>query len=236
MLNCLIIDDELLAIDIIAEYIQKVAYLKLAGSFTNPVEALTYLQKEKVDLIFLDIQMPQLTGLQFIKLLQNKTQVIIISAYNEYALDGYEHDITDYFLKPVSFERFYKGVQKAHAISQSQLVKNEVPEFVFVKTDSKMVKVNIADILFIEGLKNYISIYTNDKKRIVTLQNMKTFEDILPTNRFMRVHKSYIIHFNMIDAVERQRIFIGDKVIPIGETYAAPFFDVIEKGSKKSNG
>jgi len=173
--------------------------------------------------------MPQLTGLQFMNLLQGRAQVIIVSAYNEYAVHGYEHNVTDYLLKPVSFERFCKGVQKALTISQTNAAKDSIPQnYIFVKADNKMVKITLNDILYIEGLKNYISIYTTSNKRIVTLQNMKTLEDVLPTHSFIRVQKSYIVPLDKIDSVERQRIFIGDKVIPIGETYAPGFFSLIE--------
>jgi len=233
MLNCLVVDDEPLAVDVIAGYIQQVPYLHMVGSHSNPMDALMEIQKERVDLVFLDIQMPQLTGLQFMSLLQGRAQVIIVSAYNEYAVQGYEHNVTDYLLKPVSFERFYKGVQKAHAIVQSNTAKdNFAQNYIFVKADNKMVKITLSDILYIEGLKNYISIYTTSNKRIVTLQNMKTLEDVLPTHNFIRVQKSYIVPLDKIDSVERQRIFIGDKVIPIGETYAPGFFSLIESSLK----
>ena len=195
MLKCLVIDDEQLVVDVITDYIPRVPFLKLAATYNNPVEALMHLQKEKIDLIFLDIQMPQLTGLQFMKLLQGRTQVIIVSAYNEYAIHGYEHDVTDYFLKPVSFERFYKGVEKASRILQTSNREDASPnlDFIFIRAENKMIKVNLADILYIEGLKNYVSIYTTNNKRIITLQNMKTLEDILPAGRFFRVQKSYIV-------------------------------------------
>jgi DNA-binding LytR/AlgR family response regulator len=232
MLRCLIVDDEPLAVDVIAEYIPKVPFLQLAAAYYNPLDALLHLQKEKIDLIFLDIQMPQLSGLQFMNLLRSRAQVIIVSAYNEFAIHGYEHDVTDYLLKPVSLERFYKSVEKARRFAELSSKETAAapppsPDFIFVRADSKMVKVNISDILYIEGLKNYISIYTTNNKRIITLQNMKALEDLLPANRFTRVQKSYIVHLEKIDSVERQRIFIGDKVIPIGEAYSPHFFSVI---------
>ncbi|HET6994380.1 MAG TPA: LytTR family DNA-binding domain-containing protein [Chitinophagaceae bacterium] len=229
MLKCLIVDDEPLAVDVIAEYIPKIPFLHLSASYNNGVEALMHLKKEKIDLIFLDIQMPQLTGLQFMNLLQSRSQVIIVSAYNEFAMDGYEHDVTDYLLKPVSFERFYRGAEKAQRFAELSARESSSlnAEFIFVRADNRMIKVNFADILYIEGLKNYISIYTHNNKRIITLQNMKTLEDLLPANRFIRVQKSYIVNVEKIDAIERQRILIGDKVIPIGEAYAPNFFSFI---------
>ena len=234
MLKCLIVDDEPLAVDVIAGYIPQVPFLHLTASYNNPVEALMHLQKENIDLIFLDIQMPQLSGLQFMNLLQSRAQVIIISAYNEYAIHGYEHDVTDYLLKPVSFERFYKAAEKALRLSNQGNKDENVtpPDFIFIKTDNKMVKVNLSDILYIEGLKNYISVYTSNNKRIVTLQNMKTLEDILPSHRFIRVQKSYIVSIEKIESIERQRIFIDNKAIPIGETYSEQFFAAIARISK----
>lgn len=231
MLKCLIVDDEPLAVDVLAEYIPQVPFLQLAASYNNPVEALMHLQKEDIDLIFLDIQMPQLSGLQFMNLLQSRSQVIIVSAYNEFAIEGYERDVTDYLLKPVSFERFYRSAEKAKRMAEFSLKETQPPavsqDFIFVRADSKMIRINFSDILYIEGLKNYISIYTNNNKRIITLQNMKTLEDLLPSNRFIRVQKSYIVHLEKIDTIERQRIFIADKVIPIGEAYASQFYSLI---------
>ena len=234
MLKCLIVDDEPLAVDVIAEYVPKIPFLQLAASYNNGVEALMHLQKEKIDLIFLDIQMPQLTGLQFMNLLQSRAQVIIVSAYNEFAIHGYEHDVTDYLLKPVSFERFYKGAEKALRVSERTFKEQQSinVDFIFVRAENRMIKINFSDILYIEGLKNYISIYTNTNKRIITLQNMKTLEDLLPARRFIRVQKSYIVNLEKIDAVERQRILIGDKVIPIGEAYSASFFAFIGNTGK----
>lgn len=232
MLKCLIVDDEPLAVDVIAGYIPQVPFLQLAASYSNGVEALMHLKKEKIDLVFLDIQMPQLTGLQFMNLLQSRSQVIIVSAYNEFAIHGYEHDVTDYLLKPVSFERFYKGAEKALRLAELSFKESRQfnSDFIFVRADNKMIKVNFSDILYIEGLKNYISIYTSGNKRIITLQNMKTLEDLLPSCRFIRVQKSYIVNLEKIEAVERQRILISDKFIPIGEAYTAAFFSRIGSG------
>jgi len=235
MLRCIVVDDEPPAIDIIAGYVPDVSFLQLAGTFTNPVEALMQVQKEKIDLIFLDIQMSKLTGLQFMNLLQGRSQVVIVSAYNEYAIHGYEHNITDYLLKPVSFERFYKAAEKALRfadISSRETLPQATVDFIFVKSGNRMVKVNLADILYIEGLKNYISIYLADKRRVITLQNMKTLEDLLPSHRFFRVQKSYIVNIEKIDAIERQRIFINDQVVPVGEAYSSGFFAAIQSLGK----
>ena len=238
MLSCLVIDDEQLAIDVIAAYIPKLPFLKLEGTYTNLVEALVQLQKEKIDLIFLDIQMPQLSGLQFMKLLQSQVQVVIVSAYNEFALQGFENDVTDYLLKPVSFDRFLKSAEKALRLSDKSSKEVALPlsnpDFIFVRADNKIIKINFNDILYIEGLKNYISIYTTTK-RIITLQNMKTLEEVLPSSRFVRVQKSYIVNLEKIDTIERQRIFIGDNSIPIGESFAQNFFSIIGKNQLLSS-
>lgn len=235
MLKCLIIDDELLAIDVIAGYIPQVPFLELVGTYNNPVEALLHLQKEKVDLIFLDIQMPKLSGLQFIKLLNSRASVIIVSAYKEFAFDGYENNVTDYLLKPVSFERFLKSAEKAYRLAELLTKEPNLQpggEFIFVRTENKMVKINFSDILYIEGLKNYVSIYIGNNKRVITLQNMKTLEEILPAKRFVRVQKSYIVNLEKIDTIERQRIFIGSHSIPIGETFSTHFFSLINGNNK----
>lgn len=237
MLKCLIIDDELLAIDVIAEYIPRVPFLELSGTYSNPIDALMHLKKEEVDLIFLDIQMPQISGLQFMSLLKTKVQVIIVSAYNEFALQGYEHDVTDYLLKPVSFDRFLKAVEKARRLWElttagTPAVVAPSEDFIFVKSGNKIVKINLDDILFIEGLRNYITIHTTGNKRIVTLQSMKTLEELLPSRRFVRVQKSFIVQLSKIDSIERQRIFVGSHVIPIGETFATGFFALIGNASK----
>jgi DNA-binding LytR/AlgR family response regulator len=234
MLKCMVIDDEPLAIQLLANHISKVSFLELASSFNNPMEALISFNTDPADIIFLDIQMPQLTGIQFMKLLQNRAQVVITSAYEQYAIDGFEHNVTDYLLKPISFERFYKAVEKAHNLknpAQKLEPKQEVHPttggYIFVKVETRMVRVELDDILFIEGLKNYVSIFTKTQ-RIVTLQVMKQLEEILPPNRFVRVHKSFIIALDKINSIERQEIYIGDRIIPIGITYQEHFFKMLE--------
>jgi DNA-binding LytR/AlgR family response regulator len=234
MLRCMVIDDEPLAIQLLANHISKVSFLELVESFNNPMEALISFNSNPVDLVFLDIQMPQLTGIQFMKLLQNRAQVIITSAYEEYAIEGYEHNVTDYLLKPISFERFYKSVEKAynisnptHKINPKQDLYPATGGYIFVKVETKMVRVELDDILFIEGLKNYVSIFTKNQ-RIVTLQVMKQLEEILPSNRFIRVHKSYIVALDKINSIERQEISINNRIIPIGITYQEQFFKLLE--------
>jgi DNA-binding LytR/AlgR family response regulator len=234
MLKCMVIDDEPLAIQLLANHISRIPFLELANSFNNPMEALISFNAEPVDIIFLDIQMPQLTGIQFMKLLQNRAQVVITSAYEQYAIDGFEHNVTDYLLKPIGFERFYKAVEKAynlsnptHKLDTKQDLYPETGGYIFVKVETRMVRVELDDILFIEGLKNYVSICTKGQ-RIVTLQVMKQLEEILPPNRFMRVHKSFIVALDKISSVERQEIYIGDRIIPIGITYQEHFFKMLD--------
>ena len=234
MLKCMVIDDEPLAIQLLENHISKVPFMELVSTFKNPLEALISINTNAVDLIFLDIQMPQLNGVQFMKLLQNRAQVIITSAYQEYAIEGFEHNVVDYLLKPISFERFFKAVEKAHNLKNPAQKLERTTElhpatggYIFIKVETKMVRVELDDILFIEGLKNYVSIQTKTKK-IITLQVMKQLEEILPSHRFLRVHKSYIIALDKINSVERQEIHIGDRIIPVGITYQESFFRMLE--------
>src|ERR1700743_2843502 len=237
MIRCIIVDDEPLALHVLEDYISKIPFLQLVKSTTNPIEALQLVQDKAADLVFLDVQMPELTGIQFLRIANGKAKVILTTAYSQYALEGYELDVIDYLLKPIAFDRFFKASQKAQAIIQPS-AKTEVKveatpqsdflsDFIFVKTEHKIQKVYLNDILFIEGLKDYISIFT-PAERIITLQNMKKMEDSLPEKYFVRVHKSYIVSLNKIDSIERSRIWIGDKIIPVGDTYREDFFKIIE--------
>jgi two-component system, LytTR family, response regulator len=242
MIRCLIVDDEPLALHILEDYISKIPFLQLVKATTNPIEALTLVQEKEAELVFLDVQMPELTGIQFLRIANGKAKVILTTAYPQYALEGYELDVIDYLLKPIAFDRFFKSVQKAQSVLQpavAPVAKPTQPEpvqqqkqdflsdFIFVKTEHKIQKVYLNDILFIEGLKDYISIFT-PAERIITLQNMKKMEDALPARNFIRVHKSYIVSINKIDSIERSRIFIGDKIIPVGDTYRDEFFKIVD--------
>ncbi len=248
-IRCLALDDEPLALAILEKYITSMPSLILVKTCTDPLEALSLIQQEKVDLLFLDIQMPTLTGIQFLRVMQGKCKTILTTAYSEFALEGYEFDVVDYLLKPISFERFLKAVQKATGqltINNYQLEKNLIPivisdiqnidnqvvieknqlDFIFVKTEYKIQKINLSDILYIEGLKDYVSIYTNSE-RILTLQTMKKMEEMLPANRFVRVHKSYIVSLQKIETIERQRITIGKNTIPVGDSFQKDFMRII---------
>jgi two-component system LytT family response regulator len=238
MIRCLVVDDEPLALNILEDYISKMPFLYLIKATTNPIEALTLVQQGDIDLVFLDVQMPELTGIQFLRIANGKAKVILTTAYPQYALEGYELDVVDYLLKPIAFDRFFKSAQKAQGIIQPAAAKPVAPaepaqkddfsnDFIFVKTEHKIQKVYLHDILFIEGLKDYISIFT-PAERIITLQNMKKMEDALPEKHFIRVHKSYIVSINKIDSIERSRIFIGDKIIPVGDTYREDFFKIVD--------
>jgi two-component system LytT family response regulator len=238
MIRCLVVDDEPLALNILEDYISKMPFLQLIKATTNPIEALTLVQQGDIDLVFLDVQMPELTGIQFLRIANGKAKVILTTAYPQYALEGYELDVVDYLLKPIAFDRFFKSAQKAQGIIQPAAAKPVAPaepaqkddfsnDFIFVKTEHKIQKVYLHDILFIEGLKDYISIFT-PAERIITLQNMKKMEDALPEKHFIRVHKSYIVSINKIDSIERSRIFIGDKIIPVGDTYREDFFKIVD--------
>jgi len=241
MIRCLIVDDEPLALHVLEDYLSKIPFLQLVKSTTNPIEALTLVQEGNIDLVFLDVQMPELTGIQFLRIANGKAKVILTTAYQQYALEGYELDVIDYLLKPIAFDRFFKAVQKAQTLLQPAAPSTPKPaeaisvqqqqdflsDFIFVKTEHKIQKVYLNDILFIEGLKDYISIFTQ-AERIITLQNMKKMEDALPAKHFTRVHKSYIVSINKIDSIERSRISIGDKIIPVGDTYRDDFFKIID--------
>lgn len=243
MITCLIVDDEQSAIDILQTFIEKTPFLSLQGSTTDPIEALGLIQAQPVDLVFLDIHMPQIFGLDFIRLLNGNTKVILTTAYSEFAVQGFELEALDYLLKPIAFERFLKAAQKAlnSVIEPSprwQAAEKE-EDYIFVKTDSKtkMVKINFDEIMFVEGMKNYLSINTKDD-RIITLLNIKDLMDRLPPKQFMRVHKSYIVSLNKIKAVDGNQILLKDvkAYVPLGETYRTSFFEVLNQkmmGSKK---
>lgn len=232
MLKCLIIDDEPLAIRLLSDYIEKTEGLTLLQSFTNPIEALQFADKQKPDLIFLDIQMPELTGIQFMKIANGKYPIILTTAYDHYALDSYEFDVIDYLLKPISLDRFIIAANKAKSRLQSQstevsTVKPSTQEisvdYIFVKSDYKTLKIDLADIYYLEGLGDYVAIHLQ-KKKILTLENMKHFEAVLPEQNFTRVHKSYLVALDKIEFIERNRIVINDQRLPIGATYKDSFW------------
>ncbi|PSL48394.1 LytTR family two component transcriptional regulator [Chitinophaga niastensis] len=228
-LKCIVVDDEPLAAQVMVAFIKKTPDLELLRSFHHPLEALAFVKHEKVDLVFLDIQMPELSGIEFMQLKQAGTDVIIVSAYDEYAAESFDQEAIDYLLKPVSFERFARAVQRVITRRTPLVGSMAAPafdEYIFVRTDKRIIRLDIKDILFVEALRNYVAIQT-PKQKILTLQNLRSFEEILAPYRFFRVHKSYIIALDKIDSIERQRIFIGEHNIPIGDAYLKQFMDTI---------
>lgn len=223
MINCIAVDDEKLVLDLLVDNIQKVPFLKLVARCKNAMEAAEILHKEKVDLIFLDIQMPGLNGLQFVQSLQRPPMIIFVTAYKEHALEGFNLDAIDYLLKPVSFERFLKACNKAYELfnlQQKPLPKEDQPGYFFVYVEYNQVKVTIAEILYIEGMKDYAKIFiTSSSRPIITKMSLKSLEERLSGYRFVRIHKSYIISADKVTAVKRDLICIGNAELPLSETY-----------------
>lgn len=226
-INCIAIEDEPLALKKIKEFIEQVDFLNLLAGFDNAIEAIGFLKKNSVDLIFLDIRMKKLSGIQFLESLQIKPKVIITSAYDEYALKGYELDVVDYLLKPFTFERFLKSVDKVYN-QLNGLESNNSNDYLFVKTEYRIEKVEIKDILFIQGMKDYLQIHTTDRK-IMTLQTFKNLLEILPQIDFQRVHNSYIVSISKIENIERNRIRIGKDLIPISDSYKDKFYGILKE-------
>jgi DNA-binding LytR/AlgR family response regulator len=235
-MNCIAIDDEPLALDIISEFCTRINYLNLIGTFTNPFDAVQILNTIEIDLIFLDIHMPQINGIEFLKSLYNPPLIIFTTAYKEHAFQGFEYDAVDYLIKPFSSDRFTKSVNKAHQLmklkTRSESKHDEKPAntggFIMVKVEYNTIRVNLDDILYIEGLKDYIKIFTGSKL-ILTKTTMKNIVDKLPPDRFLRVHKSFIVCVNKIDMIENYRILIGKQRIPIGESYKIPFSKMVNR-------
>ncbi|HOY18912.1 MAG TPA: LytTR family DNA-binding domain-containing protein [Haliscomenobacter sp.] len=243
MIKVIIVDDEPLAQDVLETYVEKFPELSLVRKCNNALEANEVLKSQDIDLMFLDIQMPQLTGIDFLKTLSRPPLVIFTTAYPNYALEGFELNALDYLLKPISLERFIKAVNKA--VEQIKLQRNEPgatgsaaaeadqhPDYIFVKADKKLVKVNYHDIIYIEGLKDYV-IIRMENQRVITLQTMKSLEDKLPSNRFKRIHRSYIINIDKINAIVGNMVEVIEKTqpkhLPIGKNYRDELNDMIEK-------
>ena len=239
-INCIAVDDEPLALDIIKAYCAKVPSLNLIMTFTNAIDTLEYLRTNSVDLMFLDIQMEELTGIQLLNSLHQRPYVILTTAFDNFALQGFDLDVVDYMLKPISFERFIKGVNKVSERMQKEsheapIEKLEsinslenVDTYFFVKTETRIEKVETSEVLYVEGMGDYWRIVTKNR-RIMTLMNAKRIEEILHEPQFCRVHKSYFVAIDKIEFVERKHIKIGTEHIPISDTYQKNFFDLIEK-------
>ncbi len=232
LINCIAIDDEPLALSKLESFIIKVPDLKLIRTFDNAIDAIGWLKENSTDLIFLDIQMEQLTGIQFLEATGSRSRVIITSAYDQYAIKGFELNVTDYLLKPFSFQRFLQAVNKVMGyFSQKPEGNKTIPgydTFIFVKTEYRLERVDINDILYIEGMKDYLRIICTDKK-IMTLQSFGRIEESLPANKFCRVHKSFIVAIDKIKSIERCIILIADQRIPVSNTYKESFFSKIKQ-------
>jgi len=227
-LSCIIIEDEPLALEKTKDFVNKVPFLHLSATFDNALTGLDYLNNNKVDLLFLDINMDELSGIELLESSKINSQVIITTAYQEYALKGYELQITDYLLKPFTFNRFLQAVNKA----QENLVQHRSgtqPDFIFVKTENRLEKIMLNEIVYIEGMRDYRRIHATNKK-VMTLQNFSEFERLIPSSLVCRVHKSYMVALNKIESIERSRIKIADQLIPISDTYKDIFFQLINSG------
>lgn len=222
MIKCIIVEDESLAQDVLISHLKKSERFELVAICNNAIEAKAALEKYEVDLMFLDIQLPGMTGLHFLHSLQNPPLVVLTTAYAEYALESYEFNVIDYLLKPISYERFSKTINKiadGRLFSQAAKEKDEAPgDHIFIKSNSKFFRVNFSEILFVEGMRDYLKIHTADYK-LVTHQTMNEMEELLPSNRFMRVHRSYIISIAAIKSVSGNTIEIGSVAIPVGINY-----------------
>jgi len=241
-IKCLVIDDELPARDVLEKHIADVEALELAGTCTNAVEALSFLQSNTVDLLFLDIQMPHILGTNFIRTLKNPPKVIFTTAYRKYAVEGFELDAVDFLLKPISFDRFLKAINKILQLNLQSNVSTPAAEnhtepaqpFLYLRVDRKMVKVLFNDILYIEGLRDYVRLFTNSKV-IVTKHLLSSLEEMLPSDGFIRVHRSYIVSISKIDSFNSDTIEIGKKELPIGRLFKHDVSKLLNASSPRSN-
>lgn len=233
-LKTIAIDDEPLALRLVSDYIGKTPFLELVGAFDNPLDAIDFLSGNGIDLIFVDIQMPDLTGIEFARTLENAPKLIFTTAYEKYALEGFKLNAVDYLLKPFSYEEFLKAAQKARkqaeleaGMPQSIEANNQ---FLFLKSEYKIRRINFNDILYIEGLKDYIKVYTtSEDKPVLSLNSIKSLEQKLPDERFMRVHRSFIVNLDRIETIERSRIIFGKTYIPISDQYKDKFQEFLDK-------
>ena len=232
-LKCAIVDDEPLALNLLESYVNKTPFLELAGKYSSAVQAMNDLPDKHIDLLFLDIQMPELNGLELSRLVGNKVKIIFTTAFEQYALEGFRVDALDYLLKPFNYTEFLRAATKALRWSEMSRVENvsaNVPDSIFVKSDYKLIQIQLKDILYIEGLKDYIRIQTEDQEGgILTLMSMKSIEDHLPGDIFIRVHRSYIVNINKIKTIERNRIVFGKLYIPISDSYKERFMELLAK-------
>lgn len=229
-IKCLVIDDERLAREYIKKYISKIPQLELVGEFNSPIKALEIIKNQKIDLLFLDIQMPDITGVEFVKSLNHKPEIVFTTAYHEYALEGFNLNVVDYLLKPFSFERFFQAVNKVTDKLESKNQNRESSDiseksetiveetYLVIRADRKLYKINFTDINYIEGQKAYVTFHTINKK-ITALASLKELEDLLPKNQFIRIHKSYIVAIRVILSLEGNLIEVANTKLPVGKSY-----------------
>ena len=238
-IKCAIVDDEPLAVELLASYVAKIPFLELMGKFSNATDALRALNEQPIDLLFLDIQMPELNGLELSRMVPENTRIVFTTAFEQYALDGYRINALDYLLKPISYANFLEACNKAlqwfkmvhDSENKAGSEDNEIKS-IFVKSEYKLLQINLDDIRYIEGLKDYVKIYTDQSPHpILSLMNMKGLEQMLPASRFIRVHRSYIVSKAKIREIDRNRIVFGDVYIPIGDSYKQAFLDYINHRS-----
>ncbi len=233
-ISAIAIDDEPLALQLVTGYIEKTPWLVLAGSFDNPVDAMDFVEDHNVDLVFVDIQMPDLSGIEFTRSVKGSPKVIFTTAYDKYAIEGFKLDIVDYLLKPFSYEEFLKAVNRARRLirlekgSPDKIESSN--EFLFLKSEYKIKRIDFNDILYIEGLKDYVKVYLADLARpVMSLTTLKLLESKLPASKFMRVHRSFIVNLERVDTIERGRIIFGKTYIPVGELYKEKFQDFLDR-------
>ena len=239
-IRCAVVDDEPLALGLMASYVKKTPFLELVGSYSSAVQAMQEMHDNPVDLIFIDIQMPELNGLDYSRMISPQTRVVFTTAFNQYALDGYKVNALDYLLKPISYPDFLLAANKAQEwfrlveqSQQSEKKENQDEKLsIFVKSDYKLIRIELKNILYVEGLKDYVKIYEENTGRpVISLMSMKAMEEMLPADRFMRVHRSYIVQKEKIRIIEHNRIVFGNTYIPIGDSYKQAFQDFLNKRS-----
>lgn len=237
VIESFVVDDEPLARDLLAGYVEQTPFLHLVGASSSAVETLSILQQEKIDLVFLDIQMPQLNGLELSRMIGDRTRVVFTTAFEQYALEGFRVDALDYLLKPISYTEFLRAANKAQRYFEQQQTVMSASEgesaarSIFVKTDYKMVQLHLDQILYIESLKDYVKIHTETGESVMTLMSMRSIEENLPPSRFVRVHRSFIVNVDKIRTIERNRIVFGKVYIPISDSYRDHFMDVLSQRS-----
>lgn len=230
MINCLLIDDEPLALNLLEDYVSKIPYLKLAGKFDEPLKALSLLQSQNVDLLFLDIKMPDISGIDFFKSLPYKPEVIFTTAHSEFAMDGFEVKAMDYLLKPISFEKFVTACNRVKDYLETKNLNNQKErDYFFINVTHKLHKIFYSDILYLEGFKDYTKIYlANSSSPLLVLHNLKYFEEQLQKNQFIRIHRSYIVPIRMLNTISRKSVTIGNKTLPVSDNYRSNLYSSVQ--------